>query len=639
MKLISFVIQNYKSVEDSGTVEVENVTCLVGKNEAGKTTLMEALSKLKPTSGQPSKFELEDFPRRKLTDYKKKHESNPATAVTASYAFEKDEMKALEETFGVGCFVGKTVSISKTYKNQYSWNPEINEQAYIKHVIALAGVDGNDKTTFEGSSSISELKVKLSKIEAPSTAVQKLKKELDKISDKGLSSSIWAVILESLPEFFYFDEYSTLPGEVSLAKLKEAEANGTTSENLLTALALLKLVGSKADEFLQRQNYERLKADLEAASNKITEQVFKYWTQNKNLEVEFDLDPVTNQQGQLIDTTLKIRIKNTRHKVTVPFDKRSKGFVWFFSFLVAFSDYKEQGDDVILLLDEPGLNLHAKAQEDLLTFIDDELAPNHQVIYTTHSPFLVPANALTSVRTVQDTDDKGTIVSNDPLKNDPDTVYPLQAAMGYDIAQTLFIGPNNLLVEGPSDLLYFSIASQHLIELSKVGLSEKWVIVPIGGADKVATFVSLLKGNKLNIGVFLDISKKGKQRIDSLITSGLLEKKKILTPGFLLGNTEADIEDLFDAENYLEVVNKLYEKELSGKKLTSADLAQGGQRIVKKIEDYFKSNNVNGGEFSHYRPSNLVTRDLELQKKLFNLKTLERFEKVFSHFNGFVTSQ
>lgn len=636
MRLVKFSVQNYKSVDDSGFVLIDNVTCLVGKNEAGKTTLMEALSKLKPTTGQPSKFELEDYPRKRLTDYKRKHDSNPAVAVTAVFEFENNEKAALAKQYGPDSIKGNTVEISKNYKNLHPWGPQLDEPAYLKHLIAISGVDGQDKTTFEGSQTVTDLKSKLAKIEAPSVAIQKLKTEIDKVSEKGIIAAYWASVYGLLPEFFYFDEYSTLPGEVSLLKLKEAEAKGTTSESLITALALLKLVGSKADEFLQRQNYERLKADLEAASNKITEQVFKYWTQNKNLEVEFDLDPVTNDQGVLSDTILKIRIKNTRHKVTVPFDKRSKGFVWFFSFLVAFSDYKEQGNDVILLLDEPGLNLHARAQEDLLTFIDQELAPNHQVIYTTHSPFLVPADALTSVRTVQDTDDKGTIVSNDPLKNDPDTVYPLQAALGYDIAQTLFMGPNNLLVEGPSDLLYFSIASHILNEAGKVGLSEKWVLVPIGGADKVATFVSLLKGNKLNIGVFLDTSKKGKQRIDNLIESKLLEDQKILTPGKILGKTEADIEDLFEEASYLEAVSKVYEKELSGKKLTSADIGGDNPRILKRLEAYFKTNNINAGGFNHYAPAHLAARDIEFQKKLFASTSLERFEKVFSFFNAFL---
>src|ERR1700722_2273100 len=99
---------------------------------------------------------------------------------------------------------------------------------------------------------------------------------------------------------------------------------------------------------------------------------------------------------------MRARIYNQLHDMTVSFSDRSAGFVWFFSFLVLFSQVKKKHGNVIILLDEPGLNLHAKAQADLLKFINEELKPHHQVIYSTHSPFMVPADDLSSVRTVED---------------------------------------------------------------------------------------------------------------------------------------------------------------------------------------------------------------------------------------------
>jgi predicted ATP-dependent endonuclease of OLD family len=120
------------------------------------------------------------------------------------------------------------------------------------------------------------------------------------------------------------------------------------------------------------------------------------------------------------------------------FDERSAGFTWFFSFLVQFSQVKKKFGNVIILLDEPGLSLHGKAQADLLRFIDEELKPHHQVIYTTHSPFMVPADKLATVRTVEDVviekEDKeievhGTKISTDVLKVDRDTLFPLQCGV------------------------------------------------------------------------------------------------------------------------------------------------------------------------------------------------------------------
>src|ERR1700730_2058504 len=79
-----------------------------------------------------------------------------------------------------------------------------------------------------------------------------------------------------------------------------------------------------------------------------------------------------------------------------------RAFVWLFSFLVKFAQVKNESSPVVLLLDEPGLTLHGKAQADLLRFFKEKLAPHHQVIYSTHSPFMVPADELASVRIVED---------------------------------------------------------------------------------------------------------------------------------------------------------------------------------------------------------------------------------------------
>src|SRR5690606_34015477 len=86
----------------------------------------------------------------------------------------------------------------------------------------------------------------------------------------------------------------------------------------------------------------------------------------------------------------RARVKNNLHKVTVPFSERSAGFIWFFSFLVKFAQVRKDKKPLILLLDEPGLTLHGKAQADLLRYFDEKLAPYHQIIFSTHSPFMVP---------------------------------------------------------------------------------------------------------------------------------------------------------------------------------------------------------------------------------------------------------
>ena len=641
MKLTNFRSTDYKSIENSGEVTVDQVTCLVGKNEAGKTANFETLFKLSPVAEADGNFRIEDYPRRKMNAYKRVHDANPATAITAKFLLNDDEIKQLSEQFGDKIVTSKEINFEKKYDNKVYIHVNVDEITFIKNLIKKHAIAGDLLTALESQKTVKDLLAEANnKVQEFAPA----KKIIEALSgfDKGLYQKVIDFIHANfLPKFFYFDDYSILPGKISLTKLKAFRDSGTAQDDdekqsFRTALALINFVGSTIEEFLVRDNYERLKASLEAASNAITDQVFEYWTQNKELEVEFDLDPVFEGNSQVRDTILQIRIRNKKHRVTVPFDKRSKGFVWFFSFLVAFSAYKNQGNKIILLLDEPGLNLHAKAQFDLLRFIDQELAPYHQVLYTTHSPFMIPPAKLERVRTVHDRDNLGTIISNDPLSDDPDTVFPLQAALGYDLAQTLFLGPNTLIVEGPGDLIYFNVATAILQKEGKIGLSSKWVVVPVGGADKIPTFVSLLGANQLNVAVAVDISQKDKQRIDNLIQNHFLEKSNLVTIGDIIGAKNADIEDLFSIEGYLLLVNAAYEKELSGKPIKSADISVGDPRVIKKLEEHFKKQGITNGEFNHYRPAHILLNDPTLAQKVFDKAAKENFEALFKKVNPMI---
>ena len=218
--------------------------------------------------------------------------------------------------------------------------------------------------------------------------------------------------------------------------------------------------------------YETFNARLQAASNNITDQILEYWTQNPDLSVVVRIEAARPGDAPPLNTgtVARARIDNSLHRVDTPFSERSAGFVWFFSFLVKFAQVKDEASPVVLLLDEPGLTLHGKAQADLLRFFKEKLAPYHQIVYSTHSPFMVPAEDLASVRIVQDQVEMkgtrrmplGTKVRDDVLTRDPDTLFPLQGALGYEISQSLFVGKNTLLVEGPSDILYIQALSDAL---------------------------------------------------------------------------------------------------------------------------------------------------------------------------------
>jgi len=618
MELITVHVNNFKSIDDSDPVKIDKVTCLVGKNESGKTAFLQALQKLSPVEGANGNFDIMDYPRKGYTKYKQIHEKTPADVVIAEFELSKDEIDKIESVLGKNVVKSNIVNVTKNFKNFCTWNIQTDEKAAVQYILATSELLDEVKEQAAKIETLDELKALLER-NKEQTGANTLLTTINTRFPKGLNDYLINEFLTKfIPKFVYFDEYCTMKGRISIPSLKTRRDQNQLDESDRTFLALLSLSDSKLEDFESVTNYERLKAELEGASISISDQVFKYWTQNKQLEVEFDIsqanpsDPPPLNSGSI----LHVRIKNNRHRVTVPFDERSRGFIWFFSFFAYFSQIEQSDADLILLLDEPGLNLHAKAQGDFLRFIDECLAPKHQVIYTTHSPFMINPNALTNVRTVQDVDEKGTKISEDILRNDQDTIFPLQAALGYDLAQTLFIGPNCLLVEGPSDLIYLKILSEAVISHGKNGLDPRWVVTPVGGADKISTFVSLLGANELNIAVLIDISKRDKQRIQNLKGNNFLGNKNLINIGEITGAKDADIEDLFEPEFYLNLVNGAYPKELS-QKLTFKSFTNQNPRIVKRIEEYFKLQAISGGHFNHYLPAVfLLNEQSDLLKKI-----------------------
>ena len=411
-------------------------------------------------------------------------------------------------------------------------------------------------------------------------------------------------------------------------------APSTEAERAL--LALLSLVKGKPEDFHDQSRHEHLIRELENTANSISDEVFEYWSQSRDLEVELRVSepepgaPAPLDRGPIFH----VRVRNKRHRVTVSFDERSRGFVWFFSFLAYFSELEEtKTSDLVLLLDEPGLALHATAQGDLLRYMEEKLAPSYQVVYTTHSPFMIYPDHIERARTVVDVDDVGTKISADVFRVDEETVFPLQAALGYTLAQTLFIGPKNVLLEGPSDLIFIELMGDVLEEAGMSTIDESWVLVPVGGAGKLSTFVSLIGGHQLTLAVLMDSSTKDADSVRRLRDGGRLEKGSLIEVSEITGHADSDIEDLFDPGFYLELVNQAYAGPLAGNLNTLADLDEGS-RITKRIEGVFTRRGINNGKLDHYRPARVLLRQqAELIPQIDN-ETKERFAKLAARVNS-----
>src|SRR6266540_2920123 len=308
-----------------------------------------------------------------------------------------------------------------------------------------------------------------------------------------------------------------------------------------TARSLLRLAGVGADDFVE-STYERRKVALEVAAERIGAEVLRYWSQGPDLEVELDVDFRPKGPGGEPGPFLDIRIRDQRHRVTMNFGERSEGFVWFFSFVAAFSEVRET-DQLVVLLDEPGLGLHAAAQADLLRYIGERLAPRHQVVYTTHSPFMVDPTAPRRVRTVEDLDGEGTRVREPAGAVHPDTLVPLRAALASRVAAEVDLGPDTLLVSSPADLVYLEVMSAYLREAGRGGLDPRWVPLPAGGLHAIPALAAML-GAPLRAAVLLSRG-AGHPEVTELVADGLLLPERLVALTEVTGTAEAGIEDLF----------------------------------------------------------------------------------------------
>lgn len=637
LKLKEVKIEKYKSFLEPQTIPIEEtITTLVGKNESGKTAFLEAIAKFNYFENDVNyKFDVtSDFPRSELKKYQR--EKEPVEVVKCTFSISDELLSLIDAKLGEKVFTIRSFSFGINYDGTETWyGLNANEELFLKHYLSFETLTPESIEELKSVKSIKALESTSSITQNTQikTIYQQIKKDYIDNSYK-FENVINGYIAKnylrpSFPKFWYFDEYYSLPSRININKLQNNQVSGEfDAEALKTSKALFDLAGIEISKIISSNTFETFIAELEATSNEITDQIFEYWSTNKNLEIKFEIDQVKNQQNPSVyDKILDIRVRNSKHRVSLPLKNRSKGFNWFFSFIVWFSKIQSDGSkNFILLLDEPGLNLHASAQADLLKYIED-LSKDYQIIYTTHSPFMIESDHLDRVRTVYDSD-AGSKISSAIQEKDPDTLFPLQAALGYDIAQNLFISKNNLLVEGPADLIYLTVLSSLLESNKRIGLKEGVMIVPIGGMDKVASFISLLRGSKLNVACLLDSfsNQKGKQRVDDLIKQKIVKDRNVRyfdefvkTP-----NNRADIEDLFEKSEYLTIFNKAFPEY---KDFTVAELDSKFPNILHQI-------NIQIGKdsFNHYRPANQLAK-MSIDINFFSNDTLNRFENMFKEVN------
>ncbi|MDZ7337800.1 MAG: AAA family ATPase [candidate division KSB1 bacterium] len=235
-------------------------------------------------------------------------------------------------------------------------------------------------------------------------------------------------LLEVLPRLMYFDDIRLIKSQVDLQSLEENKSSFATERNLLQVAGL-------DDLALAFEDSSRGRRAREEAARALTEQIRRVWSQEPSIEIKLSV----NRDILYIDVA-------DSSTVFDPPEARSLGFRWYLSFYVHFMARTFQGraNEYLFLLEEPGIHLHPAGQKDLVRLIED-LSAKNQLIYTTHSPFMI--NRQHPERVLLVTKDKdGTRVDNQAYRQN---WKPLRHSIGLMIGDLFFFEDSGVILELP----------------------------------------------------------------------------------------------------------------------------------------------------------------------------------------------
>lgn len=646
MKLVRYQVTNFRSVKDSGWIEVDGVSALIGVNESGKTNLLLPLWKLNPAREgaiQPTS----DYPKSIFGEVRAK--PGDFTFIRAEFA-TGDLATTLAQMTNVPSEQLDIVCVSKRFDGamcvsfpnykavtsiaradvQGELDSAITdlgqlealkpEEAFKTTLLALlptlAPAGGGDEwreSDFVGA--IAAIRERLPGTPAKtSTLVPRTTRTIDaletwlaEIRSPKPTSNQEAVdfVCKAVPKFVYYSNYGNLDSEIYLPhvvqNMARTDLGAKESAKVRTLKVLFNFVRLQPNEiqqlgqdFKDTGNPTRKPTDaeieaiaerkrersilLQSAGTSLTKK-FKDWWKQGDYRFRFEAD----------GDHFRIWVADDRRPEEIELESRSTGLQWFLSFYLIFLVESEgEHDDAILLLDEPGLSLHPLAQRDLSAFFEN-LSHSNQILYTTHSPFLVDADRLDRVRKVYVAEDGSTKASAnlreagaDRLQ--PGAAYAVHSALNLNVAESLLVGCLPVVVEGQSDQHYLTMIKSLLIGAGKIRPHRELVFPPAGGTKTLRLTAAILTGRDEALPfALLDGDVMGAKMATELKTSLYQDDpSKLLSTDQFAGFKGSELEDLIPLERFAEAVDRIFR----AAEHQFSEEAKAGQPIVPQVESW-----------------------------------------------------
>jgi predicted ATP-dependent endonuclease of OLD family len=670
MRLRKFRVRAYRCIHDSGEITVGDLAAFVGRNESGKTTILQALTLLNRDE-QVSELDLCDEMDEEL--------KNEIRLAEGEFELNQHEISIIKEKFPGLPDIKKIKLFRTNQKNEVQYefedielgedeNKTLNSwENFSKQIIEFLDTIPNhlriqiDTALFEGQvpknqeafdSGMAEFSNQFHVI-----AIQEPKviEEWEKIytspenqfsnllSGESEKTALQNFISSELhPRFVYFSDYKKIYGNINLNEyLREETGDKSNSiefieefdkaETVRNLFYLAELDIKKLDEV--KNSPSKCIKLLNAASNRLTSKLNPAW-KGDPIHVDLRYNP-----GNIMSVVISDVHKDGTITNTGLLNRRAEGFKWTFSFIVNFAAETQRAElkEAILLLDEPARNLHPTQQMGISDLLKN-LAGSNQVLYATHSPFMIfdytPGNLL-----VVELDKRKHLsrIFYDYWNADDKTLTPILYGLSRGLVESIIdreIGTNSrpvIIVETMSDAMYLN-AFDKFLQDPNISMNPLNVVAAYN-KNSVLPLAIFYRNHGYKTFVLLDNTDESKQISAQLVSN---EFSSIQTIFFEReGKKLESIEDYIIIEDYLHAVNQTFEIKLRQEgysNLTPQDIASNENKgILEKLKKKWQEHSEDDwGEFDNEEITRYICEKITLEETNFlSDKTKDQFRSLY----------
>ena len=669
MRLRKFRVQAFRCIHDSGEIRVGDLAAFIGKNESGKTTILEGLTLLNKDE-KIEELDLCDEMAEELKSEKK--------IVEGEFELVDNEIRAIKEKFPDIPEIQK-IRIFRTQKNpmvQYdfagvkisdSTNKALNSwENFVSKIEDFISIIPNhiriqldtgfleqDMPTSKDyfNKSMSEFNNNIYLLASEEKQVtsewEKIYQGIENVYDDLLKGTSERTALENFiqdklhPRFVYFSDYKKIHGNINLDEyLREARDEKKTIDyvqefdNAETVKNLFYLAELDAEKLTDAQDSPpKLIKLLNTASKRLTDRLNPAWKGDPIL-VDLRYNP-----GNIMSVVISDVHKDGTVTNTGLLNRRAEGFKWTFSFVVNFAAETQKSElkEAILLLDEPARNLHPTQQRGISDLLKG-LAGSNQILYATHSPFMIfdytPGNLL-----VVELDKKKHLsrIYYDYWNADDTTLIPILYGLSRGLVESIVdreVGTNSrpvIIVETMSDATYLN-AFDKFLQDPNISMNPLNVVAAYS-KNSVLPLAIFYRDHGYNTFVMLDNSAESHQ-ISSQLRANDFEAVQIIF--FELGGKSIQsIEDYVITGDYLHAVNQTYEIKLRKEgytNLTTEFLKLKDKKgILETLNQIWDENQAQGWDkFDNEEICRYICEKIALNEADFlSDKTRDQFRSLF----------